>query len=112
MRVLDSAYPQQGRSIGSPRLHPVIEDLKYLIDSDARINMLAHQMFEELPQSAPFAYDPTGNPQVRDVEGMLEFFNSFLTRAPEFLASPMGGLPLNTMMVWPMVRNSAQKALK
>ena len=84
-------------------LHPVLEDFKSLIESDAQIYMLFHQMFEELPPKPPYNKDPTGMaPQVRDYIHMLELFNAIMTRAPEFNESGLVGFPINAIIDWPM----------
>ena len=41
-------------------LHPVIADFQNLIESDAEISMLFHQMFEQIPKRPPYNKDPTG----------------------------------------------------
>src|SRR3954465_1694698 len=65
-------------------LHPVIEDFKTLIESDAEVYMLFHMMFEQVPTKPPYNNDPNGKPQVRDYHLMLKLFNAIMTRAPEW----------------------------
>lgn len=83
-------------------LHPVIEDLKTLIESDAEVYMLFHQMFEQVPHRPPYNKDPTGAPQVRDYRLMLKLFNAIMTRAPEFNTTGLVGFPINAILDWPM----------
>ncbi len=84
-------------------LHPVLEEFKALIESDAQIYMLFHQMFEEVPTKPPYNKDPTKQaPQVRDYVHMLELFNAIMTRAPEFNETGLVGFPINAILDWPM----------
>lgn len=83
-------------------LHPIIEDLKALIEGDAEIYMLFHQMFEQVPHKPPYDKDPTGAPQVRDYHVMLRLFNAIMTRAPEFNDTGLVGFPINAILDWPM----------
>ena len=83
-------------------LHPVIEDFKALIEHDAQVYMLFHQMFEQVPLKPPYNKDPTGQPQVRDYHVMLQLFNAIMTRAPEFNETGLVGFPINAILDWPM----------
>jgi phosphatidylserine decarboxylase len=87
-------------------LHPVIEEFKALIESEAEIYMLFHQMFTQVPHKPPYDQDPTGKPQVRDYHRMLQLINAILTKAPEFneLAFVVGlvGFPINAIFDWSM----------
>ena len=83
-------------------LHPVIADFQDLIENDAEIYMLFHQMFEQLPRKPPYNKDPTGKPQVRDYRHMLQLLNTIMTHAPEFDQSALVGCPINTIFDWPM----------
>jgi phosphatidylserine decarboxylase len=83
-------------------LHPVIQEFKDLIESDAEIFMFFHQMFEELPQTAQFNKNPIGSPQVRDYTHMLELINSIMTTAPVFDKTGLVGFPINAILDWPM----------
>jgi phosphatidylserine decarboxylase len=83
-------------------LHPVIEDFKALIENDAEIYMLFHQMFSQVPRRPPYDKDPTGQPQVRDYHLMLRLFNAILTQAPKFNKSGLVGFPINAILDWPM----------
>lgn len=83
-------------------LHPVIEDFKVLIENDAQVYMLFHQMFEQVPRKPPYNKDPTGKPQVRDYHVMLRLFNAIMTRAPEFNETGLVGFPINAILDWSM----------
>lgn len=83
-------------------LHPVIEDFKALIEGDAQVYMLFHQMFEQVPKKPPYNKDPTAAPQVRDYHMMLKLFNAIMTHAPEFNRTGLVGFPINAVLDWPM----------
>lgn len=83
-------------------LHPVIADFQNLIENDAEISMLFHQMFEQVPKKPPYNKDPTGKPQVRSYQHMLQLLNTIMTHAPEFNESGLVGCPINTVLDWSM----------
>jgi phosphatidylserine decarboxylase len=83
-------------------LHPVIADFQDLIESDAEIFMLFSQMFEQVPKRPPYNKDPTGKPQVRDYQHMLQLLNTIMTHAPEFDRTGLVGCPINTIFDWSM----------
>jgi phosphatidylserine decarboxylase len=83
-------------------LHPVIEEFQALIEDDAQVYMLFHQMFEQVPRKPPYNKDPTGRPQVRNYHLMLRLFNAIMTRAPEFNETGLVGFPINAILDWPM----------
>ena len=49
-------------------LHPVIQEFKEMIETNARVYMLLESMFEEVPKRKPYCTDKLGNPQVRNSE--------------------------------------------
>jgi phosphatidylserine decarboxylase len=83
-------------------LHPVIEEFRELIEGDAQIYMLFHQMFNEVPTKPPYNRDPMGQPQVRNYKLMLKLFNHIMTSAPEFSEKALVGFPINAILDWPM----------
>ncbi len=83
-------------------LHPIIEDFKALIENDAQVYMLFHQMFEQVPRKPPYNKDPTGKPEVRDYRVMLRLFNAIMTHAPEYNRTGLVGFPINAILDWPM----------
>ena len=83
-------------------LHPVLEEFRDLIEQDAELFMLFHQMFEQVPHKPPYNRDPAGKPQVRHYQQMLELMNVVLTKAPEFNRSGLVGFPINAILDWPM----------
>lgn len=92
---------EEARKVARP-MHPVIEDFKALIEGDAEVYMLFHQMFEQVPHKPPYNKDPTGQPQVRDYRVMLRLFNAIMTRAPAFNKTGLVGFPINAILDWPM----------
>ena len=83
-------------------LHPVIEEFKELIESDPEIYMLFNQMFEQVPKKPPYNKDPTGKPQVRHYQHMLQLINTIMTQAPEYNETGLVGLPINAILDWSM----------
>jgi phosphatidylserine decarboxylase len=83
-------------------LHPVIAEFQNLIENDAEIGMLFHQMFEQVPKKPLYHKDPTGKPQVRSYQHMLQLLNTIMTHAPEFNESGLVGCPINTIFDWSM----------
>jgi phosphatidylserine decarboxylase len=83
-------------------LLPVIQEFKDLIENDAELYMLFHQMFQQVPRRPTFQKDPTGMPQIRDYHHLLHLLNRVLTRAPEFNKTGLVGFPINAILDWPM----------
>ena len=78
-------------------LHPVVDALRQLIETDPTVYMLFNQMFEQVPHKPPYNKDPTGKPQVRDYRVMLQLVNAIMTRAPEFNETGLVGFPINAI---------------
>jgi len=83
-------------------LLPVIQEFKNLIESDPELIMLFTQMFEQVPSTPAFQDDPTGKPQVRNYQHMLQLINRIMTKAPEFDQTGLVGFPINAILNWPM----------
>lgn len=83
----------------SPLL-PTVQNLKTLIETDAKAYMFFTQMFQDVPESKETS--PSGRPQVRDYEHMLRLFNTIMTHAPEFNESGLVGFPFNAILDWSM----------
>ncbi len=81
-------------------LLPVVQDLKTLIETDAKAYMFFTQMFDDVPSGRKKS--PTGKMQVRDYEHMLRLFNTIMTHAPEFNESGLVGFPFNAILDWSM----------
>lgn len=87
---------------GKVELLPVIQEFKDLIENDPELYMLFNEMFDQVPRKPPYDKDPTGKPQVRNYEHMLQLLNIIMTRAPEFNETGMVGFPINAILDWPM----------
>jgi phosphatidylserine decarboxylase len=87
-------------------LHPVIQELKMLIENDTRLYLLTNSMFDQIPNKKPYFKNPVGKPQVRDYEHMLLLMNHLMTTAPAYSekAHRVGlvGLPFHALFDWPM----------
>jgi len=92
------------------KLHPVVDEFRQAIEDDSELYMLFHRMFDELPNGPPYDKDPTGAPQVRDYQVMLKLLSAAITRAPEFNKSGSVGLPINTILDWPMGTGAGRTA--
>ncbi|MBT3879178.1 MAG: phosphatidylserine decarboxylase family protein [Candidatus Scalindua sp.] len=89
------------------KLHPVIEDFKNLIETDAEVYMLFNLMFTQVPNKPPYNNSPTNKSEIKDYHHMLRMMNVIMTKAPEFLeidGQPAGliGFPINAILDWPM----------
>jgi phosphatidylserine decarboxylase len=83
-------------------LLPVMQEFKDLIESDPTIYMLFNQMFSQVPKKPLYHNDPTGKPQVRDYNHMLQLINHILITAPEFDKTGLVGFPINAIFDWSM----------
>lgn len=81
-------------------LLPVVEDLKTLIETDAKAYMYFTQMFDQVAKRR--TKSPSGMPQVRDYQHMLRLFNVIMTHAPEFDETGLVGFPFNAILDWSM----------
>lgn len=107
--LLDNTEANIPHKTFSGEVNPV-EKFKNLIENNSTLYMLAHSMFDEIPEKAPYDRDPTTlNKQVRNYKTMLYLFNTLLTKVPEYFLSknpdvPGGliGFPFNVIVDWPM----------
>lgn len=90
---------QKGELSKAP-LKPVIKDFKNFIETDPQAYMFFTQMFDQVP--ADKTLSPTGVPQVRDYNHMLQLFNVILTHAPDFDETGLVGFPFNAILDWSM----------
>ncbi len=81
-------------------LHPVVEELKELIESDAKIYMNFKAMFEQVPEK--YKKNPAGKPQIRNYLHALRLINGIMTKAPEFNLTGLVGFPINAIFDWSM----------
>ncbi|KAF5314220.1 hypothetical protein D9758_018176 [Tetrapyrgos nigripes] len=107
-RVLESWLSKKFKKVqqrgGIPNFswHPVITEFRELIENDADLYMVFHQMFEQVPTKPPYNNDPTGKPQIRNYMKMLSLFDCILTEAPEYEDNDLVGFPINAILDWPM----------
>ena len=87
---------------GAKPMHPVVEGFKDFIEGDPEIYMLFNQMFEQVPRKPPYNNSPTGKPQVRSYQHMLQLLNGIMTKAPEFNETGLVGFPINAILDWSM----------
>lgn len=87
---------------GTKPMHPVIEEFKDFIEGKPEIYMLFNQMFEQVPRKPPYNNSPTGKPQVRSYQHMLQLLNGIMTKAPEFNETGLVGFPINAILDWSM----------
>jgi phosphatidylserine decarboxylase len=87
-------------------LTPVLQEFKEFIETTPRVYMYFVQMFEEIPQKQPYQNDPTGTPQLRDYQHMLQVLNHIFSTAPEWTDAAesvgMVGVPLCAIFDYPM----------
>lgn len=95
-------------------LVPVLQEFKDFIESTPRIRMLFTQMWDEIPNKAPYTKDPTGHQQIRDYGHMLSVLNHIFTRAPEWTDAAqnvgMVGVPMCAIFDYPMTTPSGHAA--
>ncbi|MFB9243100.1 phosphatidylserine decarboxylase family protein [Massilia antarctica] len=103
-RVLDAWIEKRlAQATANPvPLLPIMEEFKQLIEGDAAIYMLFHQMLSEVPHTRHFRHNPAGGPQVRSYHVMLQMINTILTEAPEFNTTGLVGFPINAILDWSM----------
>lgn len=83
-------------------LVPVVEEFKDLIENDPTVYMLFTKMFNQVPNRPPYNKTPTGKPQVRDYQHMLQLINAIIQRTPTFNETGLVGFPINAVIDWPM----------
>ena len=81
-------------------LHPLVQELKDLIEGDAHLYMRANQMFTQVPRKRPYDKSPSGEPQVRDYRVMLQLLSAVMTTAPTFDRTALVGCPINAILDW------------
>ncbi|KAE8313637.1 Phophatidylserine decarboxylase-domain-containing protein [Aspergillus transmontanensis] len=107
--LLDKTKAEIPRKLRDNVENPV-ETFRKLIENDSTLYMLAHSMFDEVPEKAPYDRDPTTlRKQVRNYKTMLYLFNTLLTEVPEYflrdnpnVPSGLIGFPFNIIVDWPM----------
>ena len=87
-------------------LSPAVEELRNLIEKDSSIHRLFTDMFGEIPHQPAFAFDPNGQPQIRDYKTLLGRLNDVIVCAPEFQTTILKGFPINALLAFPMATPS------
>ncbi|KAJ4293047.1 hypothetical protein N0V88_005711 [Collariella sp. IMI 366227] len=99
---------------GEKKLIPVLEEFKDMIDNTPRIYMYFTEMWDEIPNKAPYRQDPTGRSQIRDCNHMLQVLNHVFGRAPEWTdaAASVGmvGVPMAAIFDYAMGTPSGHAA--
>lgn len=80
--------------------HPVVQELKDLIEIDPKLYMNFKWMFEQVPEK--YKKNPAGGRQVRNYFHALQLINGILTKAPEFNKTGLVGFPINAIFDWSM----------
>ncbi|GFF51213.1 hypothetical protein IFM58399_09004 [Aspergillus lentulus] len=114
--LLDKAKPEIPQKLRDGKENPV-DALRNLIENNSTLYMLAHSMFDEVPDKAPYDRDPTTlKKQVRNYKTMLYLFNTLLTEVPEYflvndpdVPSGLIGFPFNVIVDWPMGTESGRQ---
>ncbi|KAK3689653.1 Phophatidylserine decarboxylase-domain-containing protein [Podospora appendiculata] len=95
-------------------LIPVLEEFKALIEGNSRIFMYFSEMWDEIPNKAPYDKDPTGHSQIRDYKHMLQVLNHVFGRAPEWTDAAAGvgmvGVPMAAIFDYAMGTPSGHAA--
>lgn len=76
-------------------LHPVMQELQDLVDSDPVIRLYSNETVAQLPTSKPYHAR-----HLESVEQLLRLMNEVLTMAPEFGADSMVATPLGAILDW------------
>lgn len=88
-------------------LAPTIVALQQLVEGDVYLHELSQDMFTEIPPA--YVNDPTGEPQVRNFNVMLQLVNLIIKEGPPWYhktnpptAMDFIGIPINAILNWPM----------
>ncbi|KQR51787.1 hypothetical protein ASF88_09225 [Leifsonia sp. Leaf336] len=95
--------------LGDPNkpLHPVIQDFKELIETDAIVRMYMTRMIEEVPKSRQYS-----KRHIESVDQLLRLIDDVLTTAPEFSEGGMVTTPLAGILDWTMATTSGMAAYR
>ncbi|KAI1109167.1 Phophatidylserine decarboxylase-domain-containing protein [Nemania sp. NC0429] len=99
------------RALGPENWAPSIQAFDTVVQSSAKLRMLAAAMLEEVPNKEPYLTDPIGHKQIRDYELLLDTFQHILTsKVPEWSEHEyevgLIGFPFNAILDWPMATPS------
>ena len=79
------------------RLHPVIQELQIIIETDPQLFRLFHTMFEEIPTKSrsPNGIHPDSFSRLKSYQDMLEALDVIIQQAPAYTTSWAAGFPIN-----------------
>ncbi|KAG9777176.1 hypothetical protein KCU88_g4599, partial [Aureobasidium melanogenum] len=88
-------------------LNPTLQQFYDFIEGDPTVRQLFTLMFEQVPAVPPYNQDPTGKPEIRSYDEMLQVFNTLMTMGPHWIYNTDGqkglvGFPFNAVLDWPM----------
>ena len=78
-------------------LHPAVERLRELVESDPTLRMYAIRTIEQVPTAKPY-----GRRHLHSLEQLLRLINQVITLAPEFSEKSMVMTPLAGLLEWTM----------
>jgi phosphatidylserine decarboxylase len=86
-----------GREAGRRPLHPVVEELRALVDGDPIVRMDFTQMIEQAPHTKKYR-----KRHLKSVDQMLRLIDAVIGRAPEYNETGLVGVPPNAVLDWCM----------
>lgn len=101
----------------SESLHPVLEEFREMVEDDARLYMLFHEMFQQIPKNKSHLTDPSGDMKnIRDFNHVLVLLNHIIQTAPSWTDAGHSvgvvGVPINALLDWPMATPSGFTAFQ
>ncbi|MFJ7907414.1 phosphatidylserine decarboxylase family protein [Kitasatospora sp. NPDC096204] len=75
-----------------------VDAFHQLIEDDPQVYMLFNDMLWQLSHRET----PTGSPQVKTVDDLLQLFNTAIQSAPRYNTSGLVGFPINAILNWAM----------
>jgi phosphatidylserine decarboxylase len=85
----------------STSFHPVVEEFRFMIESDPVMYMYFSQMFEQQPRFPP--PPGSGDVKIKDYHQMLVVMNHVISTAPTYNTTGMVGCPLNAVLDFSMI---------
>jgi phosphatidylserine decarboxylase len=79
------------------RLHPAVQGLRDLVDTDPVVRLYMNEMIDQVPSSRAYS-----KRHVKDVDHLLLLIDEVLTTAPEFSDGGMVTTPLTAILDWTM----------
>jgi phosphatidylserine decarboxylase len=85
-----------------PQRSTSVAVLEQLINNDPEIYMLFNEMLTEVPRAGIYKNDPSGRPEIRDTNTLLDTLDTIIVSAPFWNSSQQIGTPINAILAWPM----------